>query len=85
MTTEYVIQPYFIFSMSSFQHNHPYVSAMVSNGSLRYDHDTDGTHTQLAGCEAGFRNKDYDTYMAVRYEDQTLTVCYVSYTVECNI
>ncbi|CAG5120536.1 unnamed protein product [Candidula unifasciata] len=55
-------------------HNHPYISAMVNNGSLGYDHDTDGTHTQLAGCEAQFRNKDYDTYVAIRYEGTTLTV-----------
>ncbi|KAL8613361.1 hypothetical protein ACOMHN_052600 [Nucella lapillus] len=55
-------------------HNHPFVSAMVTNGSVNYDHDTDGTHTQLAGCEAQFRNKDYDTYMAIRYEDNTLKV-----------
>lgn len=55
-------------------HNHPYISAMVSNGSLQYDHDTDGTNTQLAGCEAQFRNKEYDTYVAIRYEDEKLTV-----------
>lgn len=30
-------------------HQHPYLSAMVNNGSLSYDHDRDGTHTQLAG------------------------------------
>ncbi|CAL1547677.1 unnamed protein product [Lymnaea stagnalis] len=55
-------------------HNHPYISAMISNGSLQYDHDTDGTHTQLAGCEAQFRNKNYDTYLAIRYERNLLTV-----------
>jgi mannose-binding lectin 2 len=38
------------------QHAHPYISAMVNNGTLYYDHDRDGTHTQLAGCEARFRN-----------------------------
>ena len=57
-----------------FQHQHPYVSAMINNGSLKYDHDTDGTHTQIAGCEAQFRNRNYDTHMAVRYEDNTLKV-----------
>ena len=57
-----------------FQHQHPYVSAMINNGSLHYDHDTDGTHTQIAGCEAQFRNKNYDTHMAIRYEDNTLKV-----------
>jgi mannose-binding lectin 2 len=47
---------------------------MVSNGSLHYDHDRDGTHTQLAGCEAQFRNREYDTYVAIRYHNYKLTV-----------
>ena len=47
---------------------------MVNNGSLGYDHDKDGTHTMIAGCEAPFRNKDYDTYVAVRYQNYKLTV-----------
>lgn len=46
---------------------------MVNNGSLSYDHDRDGTHTQLAGCEAKFRNLEHDTHIAVRYEKNTLT------------
>lgn len=55
-------------------HQHPYISAMVNNGSLSYDHDRDGTHTQLAGCEAKFRNVDYDTQISIRYEADVLTV-----------
>ncbi|XP_076165423.1 vesicular integral-membrane protein VIP36 isoform X2 [Ptiloglossa arizonensis] len=55
-------------------HQHPYISAMVNNGSLHYDHDSDGTHTQLAGCEAKFRNLEHDTHIVVRYERDTLTV-----------
>jgi len=55
-------------------HAHPFISAMVSNGTLRYDHDQDGTQTQLAGCEAQFRNKNYDTFLLVRYENKRLTV-----------
>lgn len=55
-------------------HQHPYISAMINNGTLHYDHDRDGTHTQLDGCEAKFRNLDYDTYLSVRYEGDTLTV-----------
>ncbi|KAG8040183.1 hypothetical protein G9C98_000753 [Cotesia typhae] len=39
-------------------HQHPYISAMINNGSLHYDHDRDGTHTQLAGCEAKFLSTD---------------------------
>nr|CAG4646321.1 EOG090X07L3 [Macrothrix elegans] len=55
-------------------HAHPYISAMVNNGSLHYDHDRDGTHTQLAGCEAKFRNVEHETYVAIRYENDKLSV-----------
>lgn len=55
-------------------HQHPYVSAMVNNGSLSYDHDRDGTHTELAGCEVRFRNTDYDTIIRIRYENDILNV-----------
>lgn len=47
---------------------------MINNGSLHYDHDRDGTHTELAGCESQFRNKDFDTYVAIRYQNYKLTV-----------
>ncbi|CAM9375667.1 vesicular integral-membrane protein VIP36-like isoform X1 [Lampetra fluviatilis] len=52
----------------------PFVTAMVNNGSLRYDHSKDGKTTEIGGCYADLRNKDYDTYMAVRYSRQRLTV-----------
>ncbi|KAG8173867.1 hypothetical protein JTE90_023643, partial [Oedothorax gibbosus] len=55
-------------------HGHPYLSAMVNNGSLHYDHDRDGTHTELAGCEAKFRNSEHETYLSIRYENDVLTV-----------
>lgn len=59
-------------------HSHPYISAMVSNGSLHYDHDSDGTHTALGnehtGCEAKFRNKEYDTQILIRYVGDILSV-----------
>lgn len=55
-------------------HGHPYISAMVNNGSLGYDHDRDGTHSELAGCESKFRGVDHDTYLSVRYEGDVLTV-----------
>lgn len=45
---------------------------MVNNGTLHYDHDRDGTHTQIAGCEANFRNSDKDTHVAIRYENDVL-------------
>ncbi|KAJ0170780.1 hypothetical protein K1T71_013552 [Dendrolimus kikuchii] len=55
-------------------HQHPYISAMISNGTLHYDHDRDGTHTQLAGCEAKFRNYNHDTHISIMYKDDTLIV-----------
>ena len=55
-------------------HNHPYLSAMVNNGSLSYDHDTDGTHTMIGGCEVKFRNMEHETVIAIRYEGDKLTV-----------
>ncbi|CAG9118837.1 unnamed protein product [Plutella xylostella] len=55
-------------------HQHPYISAMVNNGSLHYDHDRDGTHTQLAGCEGKLRNMAHDTHLSIVYRDDTLTV-----------
>lgn len=55
-------------------HGHPYISAMVNNGTLKYDHDRDGTHTELAGCEARFRGVEHETYLLIRYENDVLTV-----------
>lgn len=46
---------------------------MINNGTLHYDHDRDGTHTQLAGCEAKFRNLDHDTHVSIKYERDVLT------------
>jgi len=55
-------------------HQHPYLSAMVNNGSWSYDHDRDGTHTQLSGCEVRFRNVDWDTHISIRYQDDLLSI-----------
>lgn len=55
-------------------HGHPYISAMVNNGSLHYDHDRDGTHTELAGCVSSFRKIEQEAYLAIRYEMNKLTV-----------
>jgi len=61
--------------MLPMQHGHPYISAMVSNGTFHYDHDRDGTHTALDGCEASFRHAKHETFIAVRYERNRLMVC----------
>jgi len=55
-------------------HQHPYISGMVNNGTLAYDHDRDGTHTQIAGCEARFRNANYETHLSIRYLNDILSV-----------
>lgn len=47
---------------------------MINNGTLVYDHDRDGTHTQLAGCEAKFRQLDHDTLISIKYEKNVLSV-----------
>uniref|UniRef100_A0A914Y3U1 L-type lectin-like domain-containing protein n=1 Tax=Panagrolaimus superbus TaxID=310955 RepID=A0A914Y3U1_9BILA len=60
------------------KHGHPYISGMISNGSVGYDHDRDGTHTQLGGehtgCEAKFRNKDHETQILIRYVGDKLSI-----------
>ncbi|XP_022172494.1 VIP36-like protein [Myzus persicae] len=55
-------------------HQHPYISSMINNGSLQYDHDRDGTHTELAGCEVKVRNLPTETHVLIRYTGNTLTV-----------
>ncbi|XP_078087416.1 vesicular integral-membrane protein VIP36-like [Mustelus asterias] len=52
----------------------PYVSAMVNNGTLPYDHSKDGRNSELSGCPAEVRNVDHDTYLAIRYSRGRLTV-----------
>uniref|UniRef100_A0A672NLQ4 Vesicular integral-membrane protein VIP36-like n=1 Tax=Sinocyclocheilus grahami TaxID=75366 RepID=A0A672NLQ4_SINGR len=52
----------------------PYISAMVNNGSLPYDHGQDGRSTELGGCSVEVRNQDHDTYLAIRYSKGRLTV-----------
>ncbi|XP_033948925.1 vesicular integral-membrane protein VIP36 isoform X1 [Pseudochaenichthys georgianus] len=52
----------------------PFISAMVSNGSVNYDHGKDGRASELGGCSAEIRNKDHDTYLAIRYSKGRLTL-----------
>uniref|UniRef100_A0A3P9J3Z2 Lectin, mannose-binding 2-like b n=1 Tax=Oryzias latipes TaxID=8090 RepID=A0A3P9J3Z2_ORYLA len=52
----------------------PYVSVMLGNGSLLYDHDQDGRPTELGGCSAAVRNSVHDTFLLVRYSTNRLTV-----------
>ncbi|KAJ8338481.1 hypothetical protein SKAU_G00374470 [Synaphobranchus kaupii] len=52
----------------------PYISAMINNGTVPYDHGKDGRMTELGGCSVEIRNKDHDTYLAIRYSKGRLTV-----------
>ncbi|CAF1009465.1 unnamed protein product [Rotaria magnacalcarata] len=52
----------------------PYISAIVNNGSLHYNHDDDGFNLTVASCESHFRGRDTDTLVAIRYQDNRLTV-----------
>ncbi|CAJ1068757.1 VIP36-like protein isoform X1 [Xyrichtys novacula] len=52
----------------------PYVSVMLGNGTIPYDHDSDGRSTELGGCSAMTRNAIYDTFLLVRYSKKRLTV-----------
>ncbi|KAM7416897.1 hypothetical protein PAMA_018803 [Pampus argenteus] len=52
----------------------PYVSMMLGNGSLSYDHDHDGRLSELGGCTAMARNAIYDTFLLVRYSKNRLTL-----------
>lgn len=52
----------------------PYVSMMLGNGTLSYDHDHDGRITELGGCTAMARNAIYDTFLLVRYSKNRLTL-----------
>ncbi|XP_028270420.1 VIP36-like protein [Parambassis ranga] len=52
----------------------PYVSVMLGNGTLSYDHERDGRPTELGGCTAMARNAIYDTFLLVRYTKNRLTL-----------
>jgi len=47
---------------------------VINNATQGYDHDRDGTHTEFAGCESKFRGVDHDTYLSIRYYNDTLTL-----------
>ncbi|CAN9512796.1 unnamed protein product [Ophioblennius macclurei] len=52
----------------------PYVSVMLGNGSVTYDHERDGRPSELGGCSAIVRNTLHDTFLLVRYAKNRLTL-----------
>lgn len=71
------------FSFPASQRVFPYISAMVNNGSLSYDHERDGRTTELGGCTAIVRNLHYDTFLVIRYVKRHLTVSSGSGSISC--
>lgn len=55
-------------------HGYPYISIMVNNATLHYDHEADGIHSELDGCECKFRGLEHETRVLVQYLDDVLTV-----------
>ncbi|XP_034026909.1 lectin, mannose-binding 2-like b [Thalassophryne amazonica] len=58
----------------NYDRSFPYISLMLGNGTLSYDHDRDGRPTELGGCTAMVRNSVYDTFLLVRYSKNRLTI-----------
>ena len=54
--------------------NNPYIMAMVNDGTIKYQHSTDGMSQQLGGCLRDFRNKPYPVRAKIEYYRNTLTV-----------
>ncbi|XP_013880501.1 VIP36-like protein [Austrofundulus limnaeus] len=52
----------------------PYVSVMLGNGTLLYDHNRDGRPSELGGCTALARNSVHDTFLLLRYSRNRLTL-----------
>ncbi|KAI8366803.1 legume-like lectin family-domain-containing protein [Radiomyces spectabilis] len=49
------------------RHSFPYISSMLGNGMQPYDNGKDGRDTELAGCEADFRGKQFPTKGRLTY------------------
>jgi len=54
----------------------PQVSAMIGNGSMKYDHANDGKEHSIGNCLSALRNKRHDTYMKIRYNKEVLTIAF---------
>lgn len=58
--------------------NNPYIMAMLNDGTKQYDHQTDGSNQQLAGCLRDFRNKPFPVRAKIEYYKNVLTVMFHS-------
>lgn len=56
------------------KHNNPYISAIINDGTLAYDHQNDGASQAVGGCLRDFRNKPFPTRAKIEYYNNVLTV-----------
>lgn len=52
----------------------PLISAVVNDGSLRYDYASDGASQALASCSYPFRNLPSPSFAKITYQNQALSV-----------
>jgi lectin, mannose-binding 1 len=60
------------------KHNNPYISAVINDGTRRFDHQNDGANQAVAGCLRDFRNKPFPTRARIEYYNNVLTVLFHS-------
>jgi mannose-binding lectin 1 len=60
------------------KHNNPYISAVINDGSQKFDHQNDGSSQAVAGCLRDFRNKPFPTRAKIEYYNNVLTVLFHS-------
>lgn len=54
--------------------NNPYIMGMLNDGRKEYDHESDGSQQQIAGCLRDFRNKPFPVRARVEYLNNILSV-----------
>ena len=60
--------------LSSNQHGHPWVTAILNDGTKVYDHDEDGKAHTEGGCQSFFRNLEFPTYVRISYYKELKTI-----------
>ncbi|XP_021697592.1 protein ERGIC-53 [Aedes aegypti] len=58
------------------KHNNPYISAVLNDGTKKFDHTNDGSTQLLSGCLRDFRNKPFPTRAKIEYYNNILTVLF---------
>lgn len=60
------------------KHNNPYISAVINDGTKKFDHQNDGLSQAVAGCLRDFRNKPFPTRARIEFYNNILTVLFHS-------